>query len=334
MQGKNSTSPAYCSCTPANPDELGNCRSCGRPPRPEATCGCGQWPVSEYGTICPSCPEYAALPLLDANSANPLEASIARLRAEAVACHICNARVREGLIAEGDEFPLCEDCEGDSSREGRAAVAYLSTFRGPWGLKASTEDAVLSVICALYPYLGHAHDSVGIEWLRSHPNVSAAVDTISEDLEQEGMGAREIGAAAVPLLDEALVREVCEYAAGLGLDCDFEHGDSYFIAQALSDVLALPEAERARGVARLNEGWSIESVQAEGPRRCPSCANYYYGAEHTCIEYDAANPCSVPGCEAPTVWVSVAAPGTGSGRTCKAGHYVGTCRELTAEEVR
>jgi hypothetical protein len=45
-------------------------------------------------------------------------------------------------------------------------------------------------------------------------------------------------------------------------------------------------------------------------------------------------PCEVEGCNEPTVFVQIAAPGTGSGRECLGGHYVGTCRELTPEEVR
>ena len=68
------------------------------------------------------------------------------------------------------------------------------------------------------------------------------------------------------------------------------------------------------------------------PRRCASCGVYTYNAEHICIEYDASRPCET--CGAPTVGVTIAAPGTGSGRSCPAGHYHGTCRELTLAEVR
>lgn len=44
-------------------------------------------------------------------------------------------------------------------------------------------------------------------------------------------------------------------------------------------------------------------------------------------------PCTVEGCSEPTVFVRIAAPGTGCGNECRAGHYDGTCRELTPEEV-
>lgn len=74
--------------------------------------------------------------------------------------------------------------------------------------------------------------------------------------------------------------------------------------------------------------------EAERPQQCPTCRVYHYGPTHTCVPYDAGQPCATPGCEAPTAAVAIAAPGTGSGRTCLAGHYHGTCRELRAEEVR
>jgi hypothetical protein len=66
-------------------------------------------------------------------------------------------------------------------------------------------------------------------------------------------------------------------------------------------------------------------------------------------DYDPAYPCEheylvidsnglkprryMEKCGAPTVFVMIAAPGTGQGRSCARGHYVGTCRELTIEDV-
>jgi hypothetical protein len=38
-------------------------------------------------------------------------------------------------------------------------------------------------------------------------------------------------------------------------------------------------------------------------------------------------------CGLPTVHTVIAAPGTGRGYSCTAGHYIGTCRELTIEDV-
>jgi hypothetical protein len=51
------------------------------------------------------------------------------------------------------------------------------------------------------------------------------------------------------------------------------------------------------------------------------------------VEYDGPT-CETQGCSEPTVFVVVAAPGTGRGHTCKAGHFHGTSRELTIGDVR
>jgi len=70
--------------------------------------------------------------------------------------------------------------------------------------------------------------------------------------------------------------------------------------------------------------------QAE-PTKCDRCGVYHFNAEHVCVEYDAEHPCGE--CGAPSVFVFIAAPGTGSGWECKNGHYDGTCRELTLADV-
>lgn len=65
---------------------------------------------------------------------------------------------------------------------------------------------------------------------------------------------------------------------------------------------------------------------------CPDChvltAN---GPYHACTDYDPSVPCVK--CGAGTVHVQVAAPGTGSGRSCSAGHFVGFSRILSVSEV-
>jgi ribosomal protein S27AE len=66
-------------------------------------------------------------------------------------------------------------------------------------------------------------------------------------------------------------------------------------------------------------------------RQCPDCGVMTSNAGHICVEYDASHPC--PKCGAPSVFVHIAAPGTGSGWSCKNNHYDGTCRELTVEDV-
>lgn len=70
--------------------------------------------------------------------------------------------------------------------------------------------------------------------------------------------------------------------------------------------------------------------------RCPECRMYggqWIDGRHTCTRYDGP-ACTTPGCTEPTVWVTVAAPGTGSGRVCRANHFHGTSRELTIGDVR
>ncbi len=80
----------------------------------------------------------------------------------------------------------------------------------------------------------------------------------------------------------------------------------------------------------------IESMYDEDSRpvaQCRECRVFHSnGDAHVCVRYDGP-PCSFPGCDEPTVWVMIGAPGVGSGRECRAGHYDGTCRELTLSEV-
>jgi hypothetical protein len=66
-------------------------------------------------------------------------------------------------------------------------------------------------------------------------------------------------------------------------------------------------------------------------RQCPDCGVYTSNDDHTCIEYTDAHPCET--CGADTVFVMIAAPGTGQGYSCRNGHYHGTNRELTREDV-
>lgn len=67
------------------------------------------------------------------------------------------------------------------------------------------------------------------------------------------------------------------------------------------------------------------------PRYCATCDSYDFNAEHICVVYDGP-PCVT--CQAPTVFVTIAAPGIGQGWSCKNNHFHGKSRLLTAEEAR
>lgn len=72
-------------------------------------------------------------------------------------------------------------------------------------------------------------------------------------------------------------------------------------------------------------------MSAREPRQCERCGAYTSNADHICVEYTDAHPCET--CGADTVFVTVAAPGTGRGYSCRNGHYHGTCRELMLGDV-
>jgi len=60
----------------------------------------------------------------------------------------------------------------------------------------------------------------------------------------------------------------------------------------------------------------------EDPRplhQCPDCGVYYSNDHHQCVEYEPAHPC--PECGAPSVYVYIAAPGTGSGWSLRNGRF-------------
>jgi hypothetical protein len=65
-------------------------------------------------------------------------------------------------------------------------------------------------------------------------------------------------------------------------------------------------------------------------RQCPDCKVFTSNRDHQCVKYDGP-PCQT--CSAPTVFVHIAAPGTGQGYSCQNGHYHGTNRELTIQDV-
>lgn len=78
----------------------------------------------------------------------------------------------------------------------QAADAYLETFTGPWGLKAAPDDALLSIVKALYPIVGASIDTI-----RETPLLDAIAGWIHEDLAANGMDEIAITRRVVPILD-------------------------------------------------------------------------------------------------------------------------------------
>ena len=91
----------------------------------------------------------------------------------------------------------------DPARIDAAAAAYDKTYEGPWGLKASAEDVVLSVLVALYPgeFPEDANDN--IDRLRTESRFDGLADEVW-DLQCEGLDTRDIVERLVPELDSRM----------------------------------------------------------------------------------------------------------------------------------
>lgn len=77
------------------------------------------------------------------------------------------------------EFRAAFDAASETTR--RAVVGYLNTYAGPWGPKASEEDAVLGIIAALWPAWAKGETSGGIYKLRADDRLGRIADDIFED---------------------------------------------------------------------------------------------------------------------------------------------------------
>lgn len=84
----------------------------------------------------------------------------------------------------------------------RAEKAYVRTFEGDWGIKASSEDAMLSVITEFWrDFPEHA---AGIIAIRNSEDLSGLCDEMSDEHEQEGEEADAIVRFLVPELERIL----------------------------------------------------------------------------------------------------------------------------------
>jgi hypothetical protein len=84
-----------------------------------------------------------------------------------------------------------------------ATAAYLQTYSGHWGLKASSEDALLSILSWLWPDDWQANAD-GIYKLRATPVLCDLSTWMWEELECAGLEAREIAEGILPKLDAVL----------------------------------------------------------------------------------------------------------------------------------
>jgi hypothetical protein len=84
-------------------------------------------------------------------------------------------------------------------REVKAEAAFLGTYEGPWGIKASEEDALLSILRAVRPEFGPS-GSLDIYALRGWDRLDGLVDDLSE-LMQEGLTSKDIVKAILPEID-------------------------------------------------------------------------------------------------------------------------------------
>lgn len=84
------------------------------------------------------------------------------------------------MVADlGPEFPA-EFAAADETTQ-RAVVGYLNTYAGPWGCKASEEDAVLGIIAALWPEWAEGERSSGIYKFRADERLGRVADSLAED---------------------------------------------------------------------------------------------------------------------------------------------------------
>ena len=71
----------------------------------------------------------------------------------------------------------------ERGREVKAEAAFLATYEGPWGLKASEEDALLSILRAVRPEFG-TDGAMGIYALRGWDRLDGLVDDLHFLMEQ------------------------------------------------------------------------------------------------------------------------------------------------------
>lgn len=174
-----------------------------------------------------------------------------------------------------------------TTREEIATHAYLRCFGAlpdsseedqRWGLKASSEDALLSVLVALYPSEFPSHTADSIYKLRGHP-VAALIGTDTEEgpftvLEQEGNSADVIVEQTLPLIDNVMAPVLLAEARRLGVDVEAERCDWYMVASMLHEIRALPDVDVPAAVRAVNDGATVADLDSY--RGTPTSAPFVY----------------------------------------------------------
>lgn len=83
------------------------------------------------------------------------------------------------LADMGEDFPATFAAADPTTQ--RALIGYLNTYAGPWGLKASEEDAVLGIVGALWPEWVAGERSGAIYKLRADERLGRIADAMFED---------------------------------------------------------------------------------------------------------------------------------------------------------
>lgn len=86
-----------------------------------------------------------------------------------------------------------------------ATTAYLAAYEGPWGLKASPEDALLAIICSLDPQFPQGAD--GIYAIRADQQLTALTDYLN-DLAIDGLYVPELVSLVLSRLIPLLPRDL------------------------------------------------------------------------------------------------------------------------------
>lgn len=94
-------------------------------------------------------------------------------------------RIDAAVLADcGEDFPAAFAAADPTTQV--ALVGYLNTYAGPWGLKASEEDAVLGIINALWPDWANDYPAEHPSWsaitkFRADDRLGLIADAMFED---------------------------------------------------------------------------------------------------------------------------------------------------------